>query len=107
VLVVRLWAREPDIERRPVDVRVSTECGVLFEGALNSTDPVDIAIRVPGTERAVAATVKVSRTWRPADVNRASSDRRSLGVAILTDWLSPGESIDVPVRALPACASGS
>lgn len=108
VLVLHLWAGEPDIERRPVEVSIATPCGVVFDGALpDANRPVELAFRVPDGQRTVAATVRVSRTWRPAQVIRGSTDRRTLGAAVWKDWIRPEDANRVPVRPLPACPVGS
>ena len=107
VLVLHVWASHPDIERRPVQVRISTPCGVIFDEALGSNGPVEMAFEVAPHDTAVEATVGVSRTWRPADVIRATNDRRTLGAAVWQDWVKPGDVARVQVRPLPPCPAGS
>lgn len=107
VLVLRLWAANPDLRSRPVQVRVSTPCGDVFEGTLpDRTDPLELALQVPEGRQTVAATVRVSRTWQPARAIRGSGDWRTLGAAVAEDWTSFDDA-PVAVRQMPDCPVGS
>lgn len=84
-LVVRLWAHHPDIGERPVEVTLSAPCGVVFHHALGTPRPITIGILLPVGLDTVDATVRVSRTWRPADVG--AEDPRTLGAAVATAFV--------------------
>jgi hypothetical protein len=110
VLVLHLWGDHPDLRRSPVQVSVATPCGQLFQGNLpDSSNPVELALQIPEGQRTVAATVRVSRTWRPAQVIRGSTDWRTLGAAVSRDWVSSQDvtATGIPIRAVPACSTGS
>lgn len=104
-LVVRVWAHHPDVARAPVRVTLSTRCGVLLDDALHTTEPVSIGVELPEGEETVAATLQVSRTWRPAAYG--SADRRELGAGIATDFVSSREQALQRTRTieLPSCGS--
>jgi hypothetical protein len=79
-LVVRLWASHPDIQALPVEVRLSTPCGVLWNEPLRTVDPVTLGVVLPPALGSVDTTVDVSRTWQPSAFG--SDDERRLGVGI-------------------------
>ena len=105
-LVVRVWAHHPDIRDNPVHVSIDSPCGTAFEHDLPSKAPVAVGLTLPPSAETVSATVRVSRTWTPAD--HGSADTRRLGVGVVTDFL-PNEvmarSQDYTV-AWPACPAG-
>jgi hypothetical protein len=83
-LTVRAWIQHPDAAERPVTLRISTPCQVVFEGALVDPTPVEIVLRLP-TDGRIELDVHVSRTWSPASVG--SSDTRQLGAALDVDFV--------------------
>jgi hypothetical protein len=82
-LTVRAWIQHPDAAERPVTLRISTPCQVVFEGALVDPTPVDIILSLP-TDGRIDLDVRVSRTWSPASVG--GSDTRQLGAALDIDF---------------------
>ena len=92
-LTVRAWIQHPDASERPVTLRISSPCQVLFERALVDATPVDIILRLPMTDDRIELDVSVSRTWSPASVG--GPDTRHLGAALYVDFAdSPaGESM--------------
>jgi hypothetical protein len=84
-LVMRLWVHHPDVAERPVRVKISTPCGVLFEQDLRTSAPISVGIRLPAGTETVDAVIAVSRTWTPADYG--DRDTRPLGVAVFTDFV--------------------
>lgn len=88
-LVLRLWALHPDITARPVQVTVSTDCGVLWEETLRTTSPASEGVLLPAAASRVDLTVTVSRTWRPSDYGEP--DTRKLGVGVVTEFVESAE----------------
>ena len=84
-LIVRLWAHHPDIARQPVAVTIEGPCGELFRQTLTNKLPIAVGMTVPEGVDTVDATVRVSRTWQPADFGGV--DTRTLGVAVVTDFV--------------------
>jgi len=84
-LVIRLWAHHPDIREHPVEVALTAPCGIVFNRTLKSTTPISVGIELPAGLSGVEWSVRVSRTWRPAD--HGAEDPRHLGVAIGTDFV--------------------
>jgi hypothetical protein len=105
-MVVRFWSQHPDIATRPVHVTVTSPCGVLFDEDLTSDTSMSLGMAVPQNQRTLEATVRVSRTWSPADVGEA--DTRQLGVGILADFSNDPAVATNQLRAvkLPGCAGG-
>jgi hypothetical protein len=79
-MAVRLWAQHPDIATQPVHVTLTSPCGVLFDEDLASDTSMSVGMVLPEGQRTLEATVRVSRTWTPAD------DARQLGVGIVADF---------------------
>jgi hypothetical protein len=101
-----MWAHHPDIRERPVDVQLSTACGVVFDGTLRSDQPISLGIVVPEGVAGLDMVVTASRTWVPAE--HGGQDRRRLGVAVSTEVLGgPAEVLarDYAVE-WPACEAG-
>jgi hypothetical protein len=84
-LLVRLWAHHPDITERPVTFTISSPCGQILQRELTDTAPVVIGVLIPPGIPAIDATVRVVRTWSPAEYG--ASDGRPLGVAVSTDFV--------------------
>lgn len=103
VLLVHIWASNPDIVQHPVNISLSMPCGVLMNETLRSGYPLELAFEVPEGQAAVEASIRVSRTWRPAEMLRDNGDRRALGVAVWHDWGPPEEAKQASLKALPAC----
>jgi O-antigen ligase len=103
VLLVHIWASNPDIVQHPVNISLSMPCGVLMNETLRSGYPLELAFEVPKGQEAVEASIRVSRTWRPADMLADNGDRRALGVAVWQDWGPPEEAGHTPITALPPC----
>ena len=101
-LTVRTWIQHPDAAERPVTLRISTPCQVVFDGALADPTPVDIVLRLP-TDGRIELDVSVSRTWSPASVG--SSDTRQLGAALDIDFVdSAADAAALPTVAQPCDA---
>jgi hypothetical protein len=83
-VIMRVWAQHPDIATRPVHVKLSGPCGVVFDASLSSTEPVELEIIMPPGVPVLEFDADVSRTWRPSDYG--STDRRRLGAGIQTDF---------------------
>jgi len=99
-LTVRAWIQHPDAAERPVTLRISTPCQVVFEGALVDPTPVDIILRLP-TEGRIELDVGVSRTWSPASVG--SSDTRQLGAALDVDFVDSAAGAPVLLTVAQPC----
>ena len=102
-LVVKLWAGHPDIATSPVEVSLSTPCGVLWNEPLSSPQPVTIGVILPEGLRSVDATVGVGRTWQPSAYG--SGDRRELGVGVSMAFAGSVEGAEEQTYALrwPTC----
>jgi O-antigen ligase len=90
-LVIRLWAHHPDIAERPVTVTLTTACGTVLSRELKNRRQVSVGIELPSGTSTVDVTVRVSRTWRPAD--HGAEDRRQLGVAVGADFGDDRQSV--------------
>jgi hypothetical protein len=85
-IVVRFWAHHPDIATNPVRVTVSSPCGVLFDETISTMAPIGVGITLPEGLPALAASLHVSRTWKPSSLG--GDDDRDLGVGIVADFLT-------------------
>jgi len=105
-MAVRFWAHHPDIAARPVHVTVTSPCGVLFDEDLSSDTSMSVGMAVPRGQRTFEATVRVSRTWTPADAGEG--DTRQLGVGIVADFSNDPAFATSQLRAvrLAGCGAG-
>ena len=88
-LIVRLWARHPDVAQLPVVVTIDGPCGPVFRQDLHGHQPISVGIAIPQDVDLVDAVIRVSRTWRPADYE--GDDTRTLGVGVIPEFeLDPG-----------------
>ena len=88
-LVIRYHVGHPDVDTRPVKVRITTPCQTLVDEFRHDTGTVTRAFELPAGQPMVRFDVEVSRTWSPADAGE--SDHRSLGAAIQADFVGePG-----------------
>ena len=101
-MAVRFWAHHPDITSRPVHVTLTSPCGVLFDEDLASDTSMSVGMALPEGQRTLDATVRVSRTWTPAD------DERQLGVGIVADFSNDPAFATSQLRAvtLSGCRGG-
>ena len=83
-VIMRIWAQHPDIATRPVHVKLSGPCGIVFDESLSSSAPVELEINMPPGVPVLEFDTEVSRTWQPSAYG--STDRRRLGAAIQTDF---------------------
>jgi hypothetical protein len=90
-LLMRLWVQHPDAASTPVQVRVSTRCGVVLEESLASSAPLKVGLELPEGAPFFEATITTSRTWQPS--SKAPGDTRELGVGVVTDWLMSAEEV--------------
>ncbi len=97
-LVVHLLATHPDLDDRPVQVTLTTPCGVIFEESLQSTEPVRIGFELPADLRAVDMRVRVSRTWRPTEYGEG--DPRRLGIAVIRTFVNSLDEVLAQVHTL-------
>ena len=99
---IHLWAHHPDIARNPVQVTLESPCGRIFDARISDGDPVTFVAVLPEAAGELDATVRVSRTWRPADYGEG--DARELGVGVSTDFVSEeAAAAQQPHFAVPAC----
>jgi hypothetical protein len=102
--VIHLWAHHPDIARNPVRVTITTPCGLLAEEQLTDSERLTVGIVVPEGQKALDATIRVSRTWQPS--SRGEPDRRHLGVGIAADSVATRDAAtghrSVELAACPA-----
>jgi hypothetical protein len=105
-MAIRLWAHHPDIASRPVHVTLTSPCGVLFDEDLTSDSSMSLGMALPAGQRTLEATVRVSRTWSPADAG--GPDPRHLGVGIVADFSSDPAFAESQLRAvkLSGCGGG-
>ena len=105
-MAIRLWAHHPDIAAKPVHVTVTSPCGVLFDEDLRSDASMSLGMVLPEGQRTLEATVRVSRTWLPADAGEP--DDRQLGVGILADFSTDPAFAKSQLRAvkLSGCGGG-
>ena len=105
-MAIRLWAHHPDIASKPVHVTVTSPCGLLFDEDLTSDASMSLGIALPEGQRTLEATVRVSRTWSPADAGEP--DERRLGVAIVADFSKDPAFATSQLRAvkLSGCGAG-
>lgn len=82
-LKLTLFAHHPDIPARPVRVRVWLDDRCVLDETLRNSAIHVRYVPLPTDRPRVALTIRVSRTWRPADYGLA--DRRRLGVGV-ADW---------------------
>ena len=85
-LVIRYHVGHPDVDARPVKIRITTPCQTLVDEFRHDTDTVTRAFELPDGQAMVRFDVEVSRTWSPADSGQP--DRRSLGAAIQADFVA-------------------
>jgi hypothetical protein len=104
-LLLRLWVQHPDAASSPVQVTVTTPCGVVVDEALASAAPLNVGLELPEGTHVLEATVRASRTWQPSP--RPPGDTRRLGVAVVSDWLPTAEAARDQARfvALKPCDS--
>jgi hypothetical protein len=95
-LAARIWVAHPDVDRAPVHLTLATPCQVLVDEARRVTDPVDLGLHLPDGLGAVDLTVRVSRTWRPADLG--SDDRRQLGAGLALDFRADRAAVPAGAR---------
>jgi hypothetical protein len=102
-MAVRFWAHHPDIAARPVHVTLTSPCGVLFDEDLTSETSMSLGMALPEGQRTLEATVRVSRTWTPSEV-----DDRQLGVGIVADFSNDPAFATTQLRAvkLRGCSAG-
>jgi O-antigen ligase/polysaccharide polymerase Wzy-like membrane protein len=105
-MAIRLWAHHPDIASKPVHVTVTSPCGLLFDEDLTSDASMSLGIALPEGQRTLEATVRVSRTWSPADAGEP--DERRLGVGIVADFSKDPAFATSQLRAvtLSGCGAG-
>ena len=105
-MAIRLWAHHPDIASRPVHVTVTSSCGLIFDEDLASDASMSIGMVLPEGQRTLEATVRVSRTWSPADAGEP--DDRQLGVGIVADFSTDPAFAANQLRAvkLSGCGGG-
>jgi hypothetical protein len=105
-MAIRLWANHPDIASRPVHVTVTSPCGLLLDEDLTSDASMSLGMVLPEGQRTLEATVRVSRTWSPADAGEA--DHRQLGVGIVADFSKDPAFAASQLRAvkLSGCGGG-
>jgi len=105
-MAIRFWSHHPDIASRPVHVTMTSPCGVLFDEDLTSDTSMSLGMVLPEGQRTLEATVRVSRTWSPADAGEA--DTRQLGVGIVADFSNDPAFATNQLRAvkLPGCVGG-
>ncbi len=82
-LKMTLFAHHPDISTRPVRVRVWLDDRRVLDEVLRDSAVHTWHVPLPRDRPRVALTIRVSRTWRPADYGLP--DRRVLGVGV-ADW---------------------
>ena len=85
---------------------MTSPCGVLFDEDLTSDTSMSLGMVLPEGQRTLEATVRVSRTWSPADAGEA--DTRQLGVGIVADFSNDPAFATNQLRAvkLPGCVGG-
>lgn len=105
-MAIRLWAHHPDIASKPVHVTVTSTCGQLFDEDLTSDASMSLGMVLPEGQRTLEATVRVSRTWSPADAG--APDDRQLGVGIVADFSTDPAFATNQLRAvkLSGCGGG-
>ena len=96
----------PATSKKPVHVTVTSPCGVLFDEDLRSDASMSLGMVLPEGQRTLEATVRVSRTWLPADAGEP--DDRQLGVGILADFSTDPAFAKSQLRAvkLSGCGGG-
>jgi hypothetical protein len=103
-LIVRLWTHHPDVASNPVQVTLTGPCGVLFDRAFTSTDPLTVGITLPEGQQALQAALHVSRTWKPSD--RGSDDERQIGAGIMADFVSDPVLVKETAQAVDLAPCG-
>jgi len=88
-VVMRLAVQHPDLAQQPVELTVSTPCGSVADLSLRSPDPVTVGLEIPPGQKMVHWTVRVSRTFRPA--NSGSEDTRELGAMVAAEFTGSGD----------------
>ena len=84
-LLLRLWVQHPDAASSPVQVTVTTPCGVVVDEALTPAAPLNVGLELPEGADVLEAAIRASRTWQPSP--RPPGDTRPLGVAVVSEWL--------------------
>ena len=104
-LLLRLWVQHPDAASSPVQVTVTTPCGVVVDEALASAAPLNVGLELPEGADVLEAAIRASRTWQPSP--RPPGDTRQLGVAVVSDWLPTADAARNQARfvALKPCDS--
>jgi hypothetical protein len=97
ILALRAWVAHPDAAERPVGLRLSTLCQVLFDEELTGTDERSLELRVPDGAPNVTLHIEVSRTWSPTQYGGA--DRRDLGAGVSIDFVDEpaGRLVEPPM----------
>jgi hypothetical protein len=82
-LRLRYWVNPPDVERRPMGVKIWLQNRLVVDASLRSVTPVTEYVQAPAGEQRLMLEARVSRTWKPSDYGQA--DTRDIGVAF-EEW---------------------
>jgi hypothetical protein len=82
-LRLRYWVNHPDLDRRPVRVRIWLRDRLVVDQTLRNAAPVTEYVQSPPGQSRMMLEAQVSRTWKPSDYGQ--NDTRDLGLAF-EDW---------------------
>jgi hypothetical protein len=84
-VVVTYHVEHPDLETRPVKLRITTPCETLVDEFRTDTSENSRAFELPEGQSRLVFDTDVSRTWQPS--GGSEGDRRQLGAAIRADFV--------------------
>ncbi len=84
---VTAWTHHPDVQERPVDLKVWIDGEPLIDSLRESGEPITRAVRIPEGRLRVVIETWVDRTWRPSD--RGEADTRELGSGVRWRFIDP------------------
>ena len=84
---VTAWTHHPDVQERPVNLKVWIDGEPLIDSLRESGEPISSAVRIPEGRLRVVIETAVDRTWRPSD--RGGADTRELGPGVRWRFIDP------------------
>ncbi len=84
---VTAWTHHPDVQERPVNLKVWIDGELLIDSIRESGEPITRAVRIPEGRLRVVIESGVDRTWRPSD--RGEADTRELGPGVRWRFIDP------------------
>ena len=90
-ILLKLAAPQPDVATHPVQLTVSSPCGLLISLPVTSPEGTTLGLAVPKGQKMVHLTIAVSRTFRPSDFG--GEDTRRLGAMAAWEFSDSAEKL--------------